>query len=262
MTDNICKVLVVDDFEDVRSTVAGVLGDAGHSVQTAGSEAEAISILTKETFHFIVIDIHLRSEDDADDSGVELAKRIRDNGIQSKIVFVTGRKVKGEHFNSVLEYGVIAYIEKNLGWIDLVQKTIKENFMKFDVFLCHNSQDKPAVKRIGKELMIRGLRPWLDEWELRPGLIWQELIETQIKEIKSAAVFVGRDGIGPWQNQEMRALLDQFVRRHCPVIPVILENASQIPELPLFLQNMTWVDFRNSEPDPIRQLIWGITGKK
>jgi hypothetical protein len=25
---------------------------------------------------------------------------------------------------------------------------------------------------------------------------------------------------------------------------------------------MTWVDFRKQEPDPLKQLIWGITGKK
>lgn len=262
MTDDICKVLVVDDIEDVRSTVAGVFSDAGYSVKTAGSEEEALNILKEEIFHFIVIDIRLRGHEDEDDSGVELAKMIRDNGVRSKIIFVTGRKVKGEHFNSVLEYGVIAYIEKNLGWIDLVQKTIEENFMKFDVFLCHNTKNKPALKRIGQELIIRGLRPWLDEWELRPGVPWQELVEEQIEEIKSAAVFVGKDGIGPWQNQEIRALLNQFVKRNCPVIPVILKNASQIPELPLFLQNMTWVDFRKNDPDPMRQLIWGITGKK
>ncbi len=39
----------------------------------------------------------------------------------------------------------------------------------FDVFLCHNSADKPAVKRIGEKLKQRGILPWLDEWELRPG---------------------------------------------------------------------------------------------
>jgi CheY-like chemotaxis protein len=263
MTDNICRVLVIDDIEDVRSTVAGILGDAGYSVKTAGSESKAISTLKKEVFHFIVIDIRLHGHDDADDSGVELAKKIRENGIRSKIIFVTGKKIKGEHFNSVLEYGVIAYIEKNLGWIEIVQNTIEENFTKFDVFLCHNSEDKPAVKIIGEALRNRGLRPWLDEWELQPGLPWQELVEEQIVDIKSAAVFVGKSGLGPWQKMEIRGLLSEFVERNCPVIPVLLNNAS-IKKLrpPLFLREMTWVDFRVSDPDPLQRLIWGITGKK
>ncbi|MCP4346161.1 MAG: toll/interleukin-1 receptor domain-containing protein [Desulfobacterales bacterium] len=133
---------------------------------------------------------------------------------------------------------------------------------KFDVFLCCNSQDKPFVKEIGLELKEEGLRPWLDEWELRPGLPWQQLLEEQIENIRSAAVFVGKQGIGPWQNEELKAFIRQFVKRECPVIPVILKNCRDVPKLPVFLEGMTWVDFCKTDPDPIDQLIWGITGRR
>lgn len=39
----------------------------------------------------------------------------------------------------------------------------------FDVFLSHNSRDKPAVRPIAEALEGRGLRVWLDERELPPG---------------------------------------------------------------------------------------------
>jgi hypothetical protein len=130
----------------------------------------------------------------------------------------------------------------------------------FDVFLCHNWADKPAVKKIAHELMARGIVPWLDEWELPPGRPWQPLLEQQIANIKSAAVFVGSAGIGPWQEQEINGFLRQFVRRSSPVIPVLLENAPATPALPLFLVAMTWVDFRLRDPDPLERLVWGITG--
>lgn len=132
----------------------------------------------------------------------------------------------------------------------------------FDVFLCHNNKDKPAVKKIGEQLKERGILPWLDEWELRPGFPWQRLLEEQIEQIKSAAVFVGKDGIGPWQWQEMDAFLREFANRGCPVIPVLLEDASSEPKLPLFLRGITWVDFRKPDPNPLKQLIWGITGER
>jgi TIR domain len=54
----------------------------------------------------------------------------------------------------------------------------------FDVFLCHQSEDKPAVKEIGNQLKDLGILPWLDEWELRPGLPWQRSLEKQIGQIK------------------------------------------------------------------------------
>jgi len=132
----------------------------------------------------------------------------------------------------------------------------------FDVFLCYHGIDNSFVKRIGEQLKERGLFPWLDEWELRPGLPWQRLLEDQIEQIKSVAVFVGTNGIGPWQQMEIDAFLREFVSRGCPVIPVILPGAPKEPRLPLFLAGMTWVDFRKQEPEPLDRLIWGITGQK
>jgi nucleotide-binding universal stress UspA family protein len=132
----------------------------------------------------------------------------------------------------------------------------------YDVFLCHNSADKPAVKKIGEQLKQRGILPWLDEWELRPGQPWQEALEEQIETIKCAAVFVGEKGIGPWEKRELRAFLRQFVKRECPVIPLLLDDAPDQPDLPVFFEDMTWVDFRELEPDPMEQLIWGITGER
>ncbi|GAC1688669.1 MAG: hypothetical protein PVS3B3_10580 [Ktedonobacteraceae bacterium] len=138
----------------------------------------------------------------------------------------------------------------------------KKEVKDFDVFLCHHGIDKPAVKKIGEQLQERGLLPWLDEWELQPGLPWQCLLEAQIKQIKSAAVFVGKNGVGPWQKMELEAFLRKFVRNGCPVIPVLLEDAPLEPELPIFLEGMTWVDFRKTEPDPMDRLEWGITGER
>lgn len=132
----------------------------------------------------------------------------------------------------------------------------------FDVFLCHNAADKPTVKRIGEMLKIQGILPWLDEWELRPGVPWQKVLEEQINKIKTVAVFVGDDGIGPWQRREIEAFLIEFVERECLVIPVLLPDTSNKPDLPIFLKNFTWVDFRKRAPDPLLQLLWGVTGQK
>jgi len=132
----------------------------------------------------------------------------------------------------------------------------------FDVFLCHNGADKPAVKTIAHRLQERGILPWLDEWELPPGQPWQPLLEQHIAGIRSAAVFVGGAGVGPWQEQELNAFLREFVARQSPVIPVLLPDAPATPKLPVFLRAMTWVDFRVSDPDPFERLVWGVTGRR
>lgn len=141
----------------------------------------------------------------------------------------------------------------------LKEKRAKE---EFDVFLCHNSKDKPIVKKIGQQLKSLGILPWLDEWEIQPGKPWQQELEKQIKNIKTAAVFVGLEGLGPWQQSEIWAFLNEFHRRGIPVIPVVLPFCDETPDLPVFLANMNWVDFRKSEPNPYSQLLWGITSKR
>ncbi len=134
---------------------------------------------------------------------------------------------------------------------------------RFDVFLSHNSKDKPTVIDVSEQLKIRGLAVWLDVDELVPGRPWQEALERIIQTTVSAAILVGKDGLGPWELPEMRACLQEFVRRSLPVIPVLLPSAPVRPELPLFLREFTWVDLRGGiTKSGIDRLVWGITGVK
>jgi len=104
----------------------------------------------------------------------------------------------------------------------------------FDVFLSHNSKDKAAVRELAEALRARGLKLWLDEWELVPGRPWQEALEEVIETTGSSVVLVGKDGIGPWQDKEMRGCLSEFADRNLPVIPVLLPDAPEMPRLPIF----------------------------
>jgi hypothetical protein len=135
--------------------------------------------------------------------------------------------------------------------------------MTFHVFISHNSQDKPAVRDLKQRLLASSLTVWLDEDELRPGIPWQDLLEEGIKTSGSIAVLVGKDGLGPWEDEEMRAALQLAVRDKRPVIPVLLPGAPAQPDLPLFLGNRTWVDLRSGfTQDGLNRLVWGITGAK
>jgi TIR domain len=142
----------------------------------------------------------------------------------------------------------------------LVESKSKTN--SYDVFMCYNSEDKAPVRALALRLRREGILPWFDEWELRPGLPWQTAIEKHIQSIASAAICVGTSGIGPWQDMEVNALMRQFVARSCPIIPVILRGCRMQPQLPVFLDGMTWVDFNRRRPDPYKRLIWGIIGDR
>lgn len=138
---------------------------------------------------------------------------------------------------------------------------VTSNLNSFDVFLSHNSKDKPAVKELAMELEKHNLQVWLDERELVPGRPWREELEKIIETTRTAAILVGKDGLGPWEIPEMDLCLNECVKRQMSVIPVLLPGASAKPELPLFLQRFTWVDLRGGlTEEGLGRLILGITG--
>jgi hypothetical protein len=134
----------------------------------------------------------------------------------------------------------------------------------FDVFLSYNSGDRPQVVEVYKWLRKVGLKPWLDIYEARPGLPWQDALQHGIEGCKSVVVFIGCSGLGPWEVPEMNAALREQVDRKCPVIPVLLPGLDAIPELPLFLRGNTWVAYSGGLHDATARsrLYWGITGRR
>ena len=114
----------------------------------------------------------------------------------------------------------------------------------------------------GERLKERGILPWLDAWEIRPGTRWQQELQRQIRSVRSAAVFIGPRGSGPWQELEVESLLGQIAKRNRPIIPVILPGREGRPRLPGFLDVRHIVDMRQPDPDPFEQLVWGITGER
>ncbi|KAB8320130.1 TIR domain-containing protein [Tolypothrix campylonemoides VB511288] len=135
---------------------------------------------------------------------------------------------------------------------------------QFDVFLAHNSQDKPLVRAIANQLKQRGLNPWLDEEQIPPGRAFQDEIQQAIPLSKSAAIFLGLQGLGSWQSWELKALISQCVKKNIPVIPVLLPDVRNLPEHLLFLEQFRWVSFsdRIDDENALYLLEWGITGQK
>jgi GTPase SAR1 family protein len=135
----------------------------------------------------------------------------------------------------------------------------KKHANEYDVYFTYTHEDRAAVRAIAEQLEGNGIAVWFDEWEVLPGASWQRALSQQLERVRAVAVFIG-NGIGPWQELETNSFLRQFLRRDIPVIPVILPNVSQEPQLPTFLGHIGSVDFRRKTPDPLAQLMWGITG--
>jgi len=114
----------------------------------------------------------------------------------------------------------------------------------FDVFFSYNRKNREIVRAVREALEDRGVSVWMDEREIRGGDLWIEELQEIIVKARSAAIFLGKDGLGDWQKLELDACIYQNRARNIRVIPIPLPGMPDSFEIPIFLKSFSWVDLR------------------
>jgi hypothetical protein len=111
------------------------------------------------------------------------------------------------------------------------------------VFLCHASDDKPAVRNLYRRLVADGFDIWLDEESLIGGQDWRKEIPNAIQNSDAVLVCLSRRAINKsgYVQKEISFALD--VAEEQPpdtnfIIPVRLEEC----DVPQRLQHRQWVN--------------------
>jgi len=105
------------------------------------------------------------------------------------------------------------------------------------VFLCHSSQDKPAVRELYQKLRAESwIQSWLDEEELYPGQDWNLEIEKAVEAADAIIVCLSKGSITK----------EGYVQRE---LRIVLDYADNKPEGTLYLMPV-----RLEECEPPRRL--------
>lgn len=268
------RILVVDDDKNARKNMIRLLKKDGWEIKDAASQKDAVSLINKNKYDVVVTDMRMEN----DTSGLTVLEAAKNRNSSTQVIIITAW-ADLDNAVAAMEKGAFSYVKKDEinpydNLCDKVSEAVNDQKAKnetsllqykmerneFDVFLFHSNEDTSKVRPIAKQLKKKGLLPWFNEWELSPGTSWQEALERQMKNIKSVAVFIGK--IPPWNNLEVRDFLRRFVRQKVRIIPVIIEGINEIPDLPIFIEETRMVNFNCPEPEPLKELIWGIRGRK
>jgi hypothetical protein len=120
-----------------------------------------------------------------------------------------------------------------------------EDHRELRVFLCHSSDDKPAVRDLYEALSsYKGINPWLDEIDLLPGQDWDLEIRKAVKRADIILVCLSQASVNKkgYIQKEIKYALD--VADEQPegsifLIPLRLEECV----VPDRLTNRQWVDY-------------------
>jgi hypothetical protein len=115
----------------------------------------------------------------------------------------------------------------------------------WDVFVSYGHGDAGWVRVLAANLHRAGFDVFLDEWELVGGDRVTGRLEEGIRGSANGVLVVSPHSLSrPWVREEYEALLRQAVQEpeRRRLIPVLYADA----ELPVFLANRLWVDFRGA----------------
>lgn len=100
------KILVVDDDMRLRALLERYLTEQGFQVRSVANAEQMDRLLTRESFHLMVLDLMLPGED-----GLSICRRLRSQSNPMPIIMVTA---KGEEVDRIvgLEIGADDYIPK------------------------------------------------------------------------------------------------------------------------------------------------------
>ena len=100
------KILVVDDDMRLRALLERYLTEQGFQVRSVANAEQMDRLLTRESFHLMVLDLMLPGED-----GLSICRRLRSQSNPMPIIMVTA---KGEEVDRIvgLEIGADDYVTK------------------------------------------------------------------------------------------------------------------------------------------------------
>ena len=79
------RILVADDEEALRTVLSSELEGEGYNVKSAADGQEAITLLQKNEFDLILLDIKMPNVD-----GFEVLKFVKDHAPKTRVVMLTG----------------------------------------------------------------------------------------------------------------------------------------------------------------------------
>ncbi len=109
-----------------------------------------------------------------------------------------------------------------------------------DIFISYSRPDQESALRISEILANKGLQVWIDQWELIPGVPWEEVSLKAIENSSALVIMVSTSSLSKFQLTE--ATYGLILNKE--IFPVLLPGAT-IDNLPSMLKELEVIDLRD-----------------
>ncbi len=119
------EILIIDDEEDIRDLIAGILEDVGYETRTTGTSEEAVACLTERLPTLVVLDVWLKG---SEMDGLELLNRIKKSSDEVPVIMISGHGTV-EMAASAIKMGAEDFLPKPFETTQLthcIERALKE----------------------------------------------------------------------------------------------------------------------------------------
>ncbi|MCD6272401.1 MAG: response regulator [Deltaproteobacteria bacterium] len=117
------RLLLVDDEEDFRQTIAKRLKKRGFAPEEAGSGNECLALLENKAVDIVVLDVKMPGMD-----GIETLRHIKEKFPETEVILLTGHAVTSDGISGI-KSGAFDYLSKPIEFEHLLSK-IKQAYNK------------------------------------------------------------------------------------------------------------------------------------
>lgn len=128
------------------------------------------------------------------------------------------------------------------------------------VFISYSRQDKLFADKLAESLKNAGYEPWIDTLKIKVGENWIEKTDQGLAQSDYiVAVLSKAYGKSRWGQQELSAFaMKEVSTNRNSILPALIEDC----EIPVFLQDRLYADFRGSFDEGLRQLLSALKPRK
>jgi hypothetical protein len=124
------------------------------------------------------------------------------------------------------------------------------------IFISYSHQNKEFADKLAANLVKHKAHVWIDSWELNVGDSIINKVQDAIQESSALIVILSKASIeSEWCKKELTSgLLRELEEKKVVVLPLLLEDC----EIPIFLRDKMYADFRNNFDEGLNKTLEAI----
>ncbi len=173
------EILIVDDEDDIRQLIAGILEDEGYETRQAGNSADAFAAIAARQPSLVILDVWLR---DSEHDGLQMLEIIRRDNPTQQVVMISG--------HGTVDMAVSA---TKMGAYDFISKPFKTDVLLHTI---GRAVEEARLRRENVELQERAVDRVDDIVGNSPAITQLRQTIDKVAPTDSRVLFTGPPGSG------------------------------------------------------------------